>query len=470
MTAPLPRAAAPRRPGTGGLRRPLPVWALSLGCPKNRVDTERLLGSLGVPVRTVPHMGRSRLVFINTCGFIEPAVRESIRAVLDAAGHISGLRRRPLLAVAGCMVGRYGVAELQKELPEVDLWLPTNALARWPALVREALGMAPAPGVPGGPGGPGGEAEAPESPRLLSTGPSYAWLKIGEGCRHRCAFCTIPSIRGPLRSTPMARLLAEARALIAQGVRELDLVAQDVSSWGGDLVRGGAAPRLEDLLTALAGLPGLAWLRLLYLYPSGVTETLLRRMADLGAPVLPYLDIPLQHAAPGLLRAMGRPFAGDPRRVLERVRAILPGAALRTTFIVGYPGETEADFAALCRFVEEARFTHVGVFAYQAEEGTPAAALPRQVPVAVREERRSALMELQAGISADILAQSVGSRLPVLVDAPSEEWPGLHRGRVWFQAPEADGVTWVSGPGVRPGALVECDIVESSDYDLSALA
>ncbi|MDE7240670.1 30S ribosomal protein S12 methylthiotransferase RimO [Desulfovibrio sp.] len=437
-------------------RRPLPVWALSLGCPKNRVDSERLLGSLGAPVKPVAHMGRSRLVFINTCGFIEPAVRESIRAVLDAARHLEKLRRRPLLAVAGCMVGRYGVAELAKELPEVDLWLPTEELERWPALVRAALGLPPAP-------------ETRSGGRLLSTGPSYAWLKVGEGCRHRCAFCTIPSIRGPLRSAPMEALLAEARCLLAQGVRELDLVAQDVSAWGGDFA-GDERPRLTDLITALAGLDGLVWLRLLYLYPTGVTESLLRRMAELGPPVLPYLDIPLQHAVPKLLRSMGRPFAGDPRRVLERVRGILPEAALRTTFIVGYPGETEAQFDELCRFVAEARFTHLGVFAYQAEEGTPAAALPGAVPMPVREERRARLMEIQSAISADILAQSVGKRLPVLVDAPAPDWPGLHRGRVWFQAPEVDGTTWVSGPGVAPGALLECDIVESSDYDLSALA
>lgn len=437
-------------------RRPLPVWALSLGCPKNRVDSERVLGSLGVAVKPVAHLGKSRLVFINTCGFIEPAVRESIRAVLDAARHIGRLRSRPLLAVAGCMVGRYGVAELAKELPEVDLWLPTEDLARWPALVGAALGLTPEP-------------EARPGGRLLSTGPSYAWLKVGEGCRHRCAFCTIPSIRGPLRSAPMQALLAEARGLLGQGVRELDLVAQDVSAWGSDL-GGRERPQLADLVTALAGLDGLYWLRLLYLYPTGVTEALLRRMAELGPPVLPYLDIPFQHVVPTLLRSMGRPFAGDPRRVLERVRAFLPEAAIRTTFIVGYPGETGAQFAELCRFVEEARFTHVGVFAYQAEEGTPAAALPDQVPVPVREERRARLMELQAGISADILARAVGSRLPVLVDASADDWPGLHRGRTWFQAPEVDGTTWVSGPGVTPGAVVECDIVESSDYDLSALA
>lgn len=175
----------------------LPVWSLSLGCPKNRVDTEHLLGSLGMPVHSVEHMGRARLVFINTCGFIEPAVRESIRSILDAVERLGRCKRRPLLAVAGCMVGRYGVKDLAADLPEVDLWLPTGELENWPAMVREALGLPAAPAAPG---------------RLLSTGPSYAWLKVGEGCRHKCAFCTIPSIRGPLRSVPAADLREEAAA------------------------------------------------------------------------------------------------------------------------------------------------------------------------------------------------------------------------------------------------------------------
>ena len=453
MPRPLP-AKGPKNPEKD---RPLAVWAQSLGCPKNRVDSERLLGSLGLPVKPVAHMGRSRLVFINTCGFIEPAVRESIRAILHCASHLSTLRRRPLLAVAGCMVGRYGVDELARELPEVDLWLPTEAQERWPDMIRAALGYAPA-------------TNPVSLRRLLSTGPCYAWLKVSEGCRHRCAFCTIPAIRGPLRSTPQEALVAEARTLLAQGVRELNLVAQDLTAWGSDLKGPNGAPCLENLLEALAMLPGLHWLRLLYLYPSGVSESLLRRMAEIGPPVLPYLDIPFQHISAGLLKSMGRPFAHDPRRVLERVRKHLPGAVLRTTMIVGYPGESEADFAELCRFVEEARFNHLGVFAYQAEEGTRAARLENQVPMNIREERRQRLMEIQQGISAEILRESVAKRLPVLVEEPVDDWPGLHRGRVWFQAPEVDGSTFVSGPGVAPGKMVECDIEDSSDYDLSALA
>ena len=265
----------------------------------------------------------------------------------------------------------------------------------------------------------------------------------------------------------MSDLLAEARGLLEQGVRELVLVAQDVTAWGGDL---GEKKSLLHLLEGLLGLDGLAWLRLLYLYPSGVTPELLRFMRESGGPLLPYLDIPLQHAHPEVLARMGRPFAGDPRRVLDRVRDALPEAAVRTTFIVGYPGESEAHFDSLCRFVEESRFQNMGVFAYQAEEGTKAAGLPDQVPEEIRERRRATLMEIQAGISESLLAERVGQRLPVLVDAPHPEWPGLHSGRVWFQAPEVDGMTYVSGPGVTPGALVECDIVENAEYDLTALA
>lgn len=313
----------------------------------------------------------------------------------------------------------------------MDLWLPTAQLEDWPRLLADALASPkPAGRLPG---------------RLLSTGPAYAWLKIGEGCRHTCAFCTIPSIRGALKSVKAETLSAEARDLLAQGVRELVLVAQDVTAWGTDFGSGQGRERgLVYLLAELAGLEGLAWLRLLYLYPSGVSPELLRLIKTCGPPLLPYLDIPLQHAHPDVLSRMGRPFAKDPRRVLDTVRGILPDAALRTTFIVGYPGESEAHFESLCRFVEESRFQHLGVFAYQAEDGTPAAALPDQVPEEVKQRRRETLMGIQAGISEAFLAAQVGRRLPVLVDAPHPDWPGLHQGRVWFQAPEVDGITYVS--------------------------
>ena len=435
----------------------LPVWSCSLGCPKNRVDSEHLLGSLGVPVKSVAHMGQARVVFINTCGFIAPAVQESVRTVVEAVTRIGRYKRKPLLVVAGCMVGRYGVSTLKGELPEVDLWLPTREHAQWAGRVREALLLQ----------GKGEDGDRLAEGRLLSTGPSYAWLKIGEGCRHNCAFCTIPSIRGGLVSTPLQQLVDEAKTLLDQGVKELVLVAQDITAWGSDFAQ---KRDLRHLLDALLPLPGLFWLRLLYLYPTGVTEDFLRYMRDAGPVLLPYLDIPLQHAHKDVLCNMGRPFAGDPARVIDAVRHFLPTAAIRTTFIVGYPGETPEHFDCLCRFVEAQRFANMGVFAYQAEEGTKAATLSGQIGAEEKDARREILMQLQADISEAWLAGQVGKRLPVLVDSENPEWPGLHNGRVWFQAPEVDGQTYVSGPGVASGQMLECEIVEHATYDLTALA
>lgn len=437
------------------------VYSVSLGCPKNRVDTERLLGALGTPVRPVETMAEADVVLVNTCGFILPAVEESVRTVVEAVDEISGLARRPLLAVAGCLVGRYGERDLAAELPEVDLWLPNQSIETWPELLVNALGGVGAVGVVA-PGYAGGT-------RLLSTGPSYAWLKISDGCRHNCSFCTIPSIRGAHRSTPAAELEREARQLLGMGVRELILVAQDVTAWGSD-ADGNGRGDLRPLLDRLLPLPGLDRLRLMYLYPAGLNDDLLSYLAAAGAPFVPYFDVPLQHAHPDVLGRMGRPFARNPRAVVERIRKHFPDAALRTSIIVGFPGETEEHYAALTDFVVETRFHHLGVFAYRAEEGTPAAAMPEQVADNVKEWRRDALMEAQAEISEEIMEAYVGQRLPVLVDAPHDEWPGLHTGRTWFQAPEIDGVTYVSGAGVAPGALVEADIVEARTYDLVALA
>lgn len=435
--------------------RSISVYSVSLGCPKNRVDTEHLLGSLSLPIHPVEHMGRAQVILINTCGFILPAVEESVRTVMDAVRHLARLKRKPLLVVAGCMVGRYGVQALAEDLPEVDLWLPNQDIARWPALLAQKLGIA------------GAEALRQGQGRRLSTGPSYAWLKISDGCRHQCSFCTIPGIRGRHRSVPAQELVREAQGLLEQGIKEIVLVAQDVTAWGEDL---GEKHGLKTLLEQLLPLKGLEWLRLMYLYPAGLNEDLLHFIGDAGSPLLPYFDIPLQHAHSDVLARMGRPFARDPRKVVERVRAILPDAALRTTFIVGFPGETEEHYTALRNFTEETRFTHMGVFAYRAEEGTPAATMPDQVEDKVKEWRRDSLMEMQTSISEEILAQYQGQSMPVLVDAVHPEWPGLHTGRVWFQAPEVDGITYISGPDVRPGVLVEADIVESSEYDLTALA
>ena len=298
----------------------------------------------------------------------------------------------------------------------------------------------------------------------MSTGPSYAWLKIGEGCRHRCSFCTIPSIRGKNRSAPAEELIREARALLDSGVRELVLAAQDVTAWGAD-----TGQYLRFLMEKLLPLPGLARLRLMYLYPAGLSDALLQFLAQAGPPFVAYFDVPLQHAHPEILSRMGRPFAGNPQKTVDRIRSHFPGAALRTTMIVGFPGETDGHFAALTDFVGKNRFHSLGAFVFHPEEGTPAAAMSDQIPERVRKRRLDELMSLQGAVSEEILAGYEGERLEVLVDAPHAEWPGLHTGRVWFQAPEVDGITYLSGPGAEPGALVDADIVETREYDLIAL-
>lgn len=436
------------------------VHTVSLGCPKNRVDTERLLGALGQAMVPAESTSDADLTIINTCGFIQPAIEESVNTILEAVRDIEDASEergeKPLLAVAGCLVSRFG-QDLKDELPEVDLWLNTEEIELWPSMAAKALAD---------------KTELPEAgtdvPRRLSTAPSYAYLKISEGCSHNCRFCTIPSIRGPHTSWPVA-YLAEEAAQLAREVPELIVVGQDSTAYGSDL---DTDDNLVSLVGALAGLPGLEWLRIMYLYPAGLTEKLLGFLRGTKAPFLPYFDIPLQHAHPDVLSSMGRPFAHNPEKVIDRVRRFFPEAALRTTFIVGYPGETDAHFDHLMDFVRETRFHHLGVFPYWPEEGTPAAAMDNQVPDEVKIARRDALMELQADISADLLGEYVGETLPVLIESVSPEWPGLYVGRSWFQAPEVDGVTYVSTPPdkeLQLGTIVDVEIEHAETYDLSGL-
>jgi ribosomal protein S12 methylthiotransferase RimO len=434
---------------------PVRTYTVSLGCPKNRVDTERLLGALGSNMVPADSVAAADLVLINTCGFIQPAIEESIATVLDMVREASEVAEdtgcKPLVCVAGCLVSRYG-QDLRNGLPEVDLWLNTEQIDLWPAMAAEALAL----NLPG------------DTPRNLSTAPSYAFLKVSEGCSHNCRFCTIPSIRGPHKSWPVDFLLDEARLLACQ-VPEIIVVGQDSTAYGSDL---GPDNDLPALIKGLAAIPSLQWLRIMYLYPAGLTESLLGLLRDTGAPFLPYFDIPLQHAHPAVLASMGRPFARDPEKVVDRVRSFFPDAALRTTFIVGYPGETDEHFEALMDFVRRTRFHHLGVFPYWAEEGTPAAAMDNQVPDEVKLARKDALMELQAGISAEILAGYVGETVPVVIERESDEWPGLYVGRAWFQAPEVDGVTYVGAPPdtrLELGDILEVEIEKADTYDLSGL-
>ena len=428
------------------------VYTISLGCPKNRVDTERLLGVLGRGLVPADSPAQADLVLVNTCGFIRPAVEESVDTILSVIREAEAAEKRPLIAVAGCLVSRYGQPDLAADLPEVDLWLSTHELEQWPGLIGAALGKKNLDAL---------------GPRRLSTGPGYAYLKVSEGCSHKCAFCTIPSIRGKHTSRTLDELEREARLLVEQGgVPELVIVGQDVTSYGSDLGMKDGLPRLLERLMPITGLK---WLRLMYLYPAGLTDGLLKHLAGLGRPLLPYFDIPVQHAHPEILAAMGRPFAKDPALVIDRVRKYFPEAALRTSCIVGFPGETKEHFKTLKDFVEHTRFHHLGVFPYHQEEGTRAAEMADQVPQATKTRRKNALMKLQESISHERLAEMVGERMEVLVEEPSPEWPGLYVGRTWFQAPEVDGVTYVSGPKVKPGKIVQADIEQAQSYDLVAL-
>jgi tRNA-2-methylthio-N6-dimethylallyladenosine synthase/ribosomal protein S12 methylthiotransferase len=426
------------------------IHTISLGCPKNRVDTEWMLGGFGPAFVNAADPAGADVVLVNTCGFIEPAVSESLQVILDTAQELSGLDPRPLLVVTGCLVNRYG-EDLRRELPEVDLFLEIRRQGELGLRVRELLGR---------------EVQFTRS-RLLTTDAGFAYLKIAEGCDNRCRFCTIPSIRGPLVSRPESEILDDAKRCLDQGRRELVLIAQDVTAYGRDLKAKNALPRLLEKLAAMSGLE---WMRLMYLYPAGLDRELLSFLAGLGRPFVPYFDIPLQHAHPDILSSMGRPFRRDPRAVIEQVREFFPEAALRTTFIVGYPGETEERFAALEAFVRDARFMHLGVFPYYPEDGSAAATLPDQLPDEVKEERKERIMAIQAGISADLLGEFEGREMEVLVERPHEEWPGLFEGRVWCQAPEVDGITYVSGEGVAPGRMVRAVIDEAKTYDLVALA
>lgn len=432
------------------------VALVSLGCPKNLVDSQAMLGLLeqaGYPI--VEETRAAEVLIVNTCAFIEPAIEEAVDALLELADlKAQGLRG---LICAGCLTQRGGQA-LLKELPEVDVFLGVGAVPR----VAEAVEMALR--------GERGVIEAGleylytgDTPRL-HTGPAWlSYLKIADGCHHRCAFCTIPDIRGKYRSVPPTSVRAQYADLIAQGVQEIVLIGQDTSAYGREL-----EPRtsLAELLGDLRAVDFDGWLRVLYLYPSTVDEALLDQMCA-GPPVVPYFDIPLQHVAPGVLQAMRRPGSYESYlRLVEAIRSRDPLAAIRTTFIVGFPGETKADFELLLDFIREARLDRVSVFRYWPEEGTEAAALPRQVPMEVGDDRLDQLMQLQEMVSLSVSEKFVGKRLRVLVEEPLNK--RVWSGRSFRDAPEVDGAVKIEVPFERllkPGqfAVVEIDRAEVHD-------
>lgn len=435
------------------------VHLVSLGCPKNRVDSEVMVGKLQQGAfELVDDPANADVIVVNTCSFIRPATEESVDTVLEMARYKQAGSCQKLV-VTGCMVQRYG-KELETELPEVDHFLGTGEYHRIDQVLlgrEEQLQRS--------------YVDTPlyihdeMAPRINSWAPHSAYLKISEGCDHRCAFCIIPQLRGNMRSRTVASLVSEAQRLADQGVVELTLVSQDSTAYGKDL---GDGSNLGTLVRALARVSGIEWVRVHYLYPHGVPEDLLKAMAD-EPRICRYLDIPLQHASGPMLKAMRRGVTRDGQeRILERLRKYVPDVAVRTTFIVGFPGETDADFQVLMDFVADQRFDRVGVFTYFPEDGTPAATLEGQVPEKVKKERQRKLMNLQKKISREKHRSMVGTVQKVLIDGPSVESEYLLRGRLASQAPDVDGQVYIQSPpeDARAGQFRMVKVLRASAYDL----
>jgi ribosomal protein S12 methylthiotransferase len=441
------------------------VHFVSLGCPKNRVDTEVMLGhtaDAGYDVVAEPE--DANIIVVNTCGFIGEAKQESIDAILDMARFKeSGSCQR--LVVAGCLPQRYS-KELADEMPEVDHFIGTDEVGQIAAALAGSIERVHV-------------AETPRflyddlAPRRPSMALHTAYVKIAEGCDRPCAFCIIPKLRGPQRSRTVASVVREAEDLAARGAKELCLVAQDLTTYGRDLPDGRAddGPTLERLLAALAQVGGIRWLRLHYAYPTAVTDGLLAVMAR-EPSVAKYLDVPIQHVDDAVLKSMRRGHGS--RQVydlVERVRKHVPGVTIRSTFIVGHPGETEAAFAKLCDFVKSAELDRVGVFNYSLEEGTTAAILPNRVPPKEIDARRRELLRIQRAISKKKMRAMRGREIEVLVEGSSDESEYVLMGRHEGQAPDIDGQVYLTlGPDFTPavGTLVRAKVTGSAEYDLAA--
>lgn len=420
------------------------LHVVSLGCAKNQVDTEAMLERLaGHGWHIVPRVRDADVVLINTCAFIRAAVRE-------AHGVIAGLARRKRshqkLVVCGCLVNRYPEGAVAFN-GAVDAWVSTADERRIATLLGQWFPK---------------RASQPAM-RVRTTPRHYAYLRIADGCSHRCSFCTIPSIRGPYRSVPPARVLEQARRMIDDGAVELNVIAQDTGAYGRDL-----RPRasLPALLERLCTLPGVRWVRLQYVHPVSVSDEVLALFGTLPA-LCPYLDMPLQHINDRILRDMRRPGGAWTRALLERVRERAPHVALRTTFITGYPGESAHEFNELLDCVRTQRFHHVGVFAYSREDGTMAAALPHQVSRATALRRRARLMQAQQAVALHHNERAIGCSTEVLID--TREADGQAHGRRRIDAPDVDATVHVAPhPACVPGAIVPVRIIRAAPYDLYA--
>ena len=405
-----------------------------------------------------PHPSDADVIVVNTCSFIDPAKQESVDTILEMAEYKKTGRAQRLI-VAGCLVERYR-DDIKKNMPEVDSVIGTNELDNITALCE---GVTPKPNP----------FDAylyhDATPRVLSTPKHFAYIKIAEGCDHPCTFCIIPQLRGKFRSRRFESVVAEAEQLVANGVKELVLIGQDTTCYGEDL---GLKDGLATLLERLAQIENVHWVRFLYAYPNKITGRLLETIAA-NPKICSYIDVPLQHASPDVLKRMKRGAGAEIfLRSIEKMRNTIPGLTLRTSFIVGFPGETEQDFEVLCGFVRQTGFDWLGVFSYSDEEGSPAHHVGGKVPAREIEQRRRTLMKLQQQISRKKKSALIGRHFDLLVSGPAEDTDLLWEGRTEMHAPEIDGKVYVNDLGDRetlaPGEMVRCEITEAHDYDLIA--
>jgi len=438
--------------------RPFPdvapgVFFLTLGCPKNEVDSEVMKGAVrSSAFRVAEDADDADIVVVNTCSFIQEATEESIAAVLEVIATWLPKRQGRRVIVAGCMPSRYG-EDLSVALPEIDAFVPVADEGTILDVLERLTGVPARASVDG--------CALRPDPTRKAEGPA-AYVQISDGCHRSCSYCTIPSIRGPYRSRPLPEILAEVRSLVDQGVREITLVGQDISSYGIDLVDGPVA--LADVVRALARTEGLAWLRLMYVQPDGVTDELLQVMAT-EPTVCHYLDIPLQHASAGVLHRMQRRgSAAEFLRLIGKIRSVLPDVVLRTSLIAGFPGESRSDVAELERFLLAARLDYAGVFTYSPEEGTAAATSADIPSKATRVRRANRVRELADHVGCEQAAQRVGCELEVLIEGIDED--GTVVGRWRGQAPDVDGVVLVDKGA--SGDIVRARVVDALGYDLQA--
>ena len=477
------------------LRKPTRVGFVSLGCPKNLVDSEVMMGLLQrAGAELTPRAEEADVIVVNTCSFIGSAQQESVDAILEMAEHKSSGRARRLI-VAGCLVERYR-EEIRKNIPQVDAVVGTGELEQILAAAGlEIHGPAPANGdspftiLNGRPEGRAREAQGrfsrqdwdgaiadlpnylydENTPRLLATPAYSAYIKIAEGCDHPCGFCIIPQLRGKFRSRRFESVIAEAERLAGNGVREITLIGQDTTCYGEDL---GLTDGLALLLQKLAGIQELRWVRFLYAYPNKITGRLLETIAA-SDKICSYVDVPLQHASAAVLKRMKRGGGAELfLRMIEKMRRSIPGVTLRTTFIVGFPGESEHDFEVLCDFVGQAEFDWMGAFSYSDEEGSAAFHLDGKLPAREIERRRRHLMSIQRRISKRKKKALVGHEFDLLLEGPSPETELLLEGRTAMHAPEIDGKVLINEIGDRenvgPGEFYRCQITQAEDYDLIA--